>query len=171
MSLSHTSVNIYIYRFPYHPPIMHTDIKVCRLACIIRNPLLVSCLLKMNTSQWQFCHHPLLHCQTPGKGLWPGLHPLLWCVQWYWVHESCSLFQSCGTAWLQSRCICDTVGKDIIQVITTLFILRQKEKELYDYVLSQPTSVQSLRRRTVVSVGLMLIVFSSIKLFKELPPV
>lgn len=38
-------------------------------------------------------------------------------------------------------------------------------------VLNQPTSVQSLRRSTVVSVGLMLIVFSSIKLFKELPPV
>lgn len=48
---------------------------------------------------------------------------------------------------------------------------KRKRKELYDYVLSQPTSVQSLRRRTVVSVGLMLIVFSSIKLFKELPPV
>lgn len=33
-----------------------------------------------------------------------------------------------------------------------------------------PTSVQSLSRRTVVSVGLMFIVLSSIKLFKELPP-
>lgn len=36
---------------------------------------------------------------------------------------------------------------------------------------AEPTSVQSLSRRTVVSVGLMFIVFSSIKLFKELPPV
>lgn len=32
------------------------------------------------------------------------------------------------------------------------------------------TSVQSLRSNAFVSVGLMLIVFSSIKLFKELPP-
>lgn len=32
------------------------------------------------------------------------------------------------------------------------------------------TSVQSLSRGTVVSVGFILIVFSSIRLFKELPP-
>lgn len=37
-------------------------------------------------------------------------------------------------------------------------------------VLRPPTSVQSLRSSTVVSVGLMLMLFSSIKLFKELPP-
>lgn len=36
--------------------------------------------------------------------------------------------------------------------------------------LSPRTSVQSLRSSTVVSVGLMLMVFSSIKLFKEPPP-
>lgn len=36
--------------------------------------------------------------------------------------------------------------------------------------LSPPTSVQSLRSSTVVSAGLMLIVFSSIKLFKDPPP-
>lgn len=32
------------------------------------------------------------------------------------------------------------------------------------------TSVQSFRRDTVVSVGLILIVFSSIRLFREFPP-
>lgn len=34
----------------------------------------------------------------------------------------------------------------------------------------KPTSVQSLSRETAVSVGLMLMVFSSIKLLSELPP-
>ena len=32
------------------------------------------------------------------------------------------------------------------------------------------TSVESFRRDTVVSVGLMLIVFNSIRLFREFPP-
>ncbi len=74
-----------------------------------------------HTFQWQFCHHPLLHCPMPGKALWPGLHPRLWFAPRCWVHESCSLYQSCGTAWWQSRCICDTREKDIISVILALF--------------------------------------------------
>lgn len=61
-------------------------------------------------------------------------------------------------------------------MITTILFIHLLQHSIFllytRVILTQTllTSVQSLSRGTVVSVGFILIVFSSIRLFKELPP-
>lgn len=61
-------------------------------------------------------------------------------------------------------------------MITTMLFIHFLQHNIFllhtRVILTQTslTSVQSLSRGTVVSVGFILIVFSSIRLFKELPP-
>lgn len=47
---------------------------------------------------------------------------------------------------------------------------KKRLKDIYHVVYIKPTSVQSLSKATAVSVGLILMVFNSIRLLYELPP-